>query len=112
MTYKSRSEESEPNESNKYQSDDKGAGFGDMEMEGKFIGIEFWCCAPYEIISATDKKNDVKKTEFILNACHCKYVPECKMLFDYLYDFIYNMYFIYRKKWTGKSAWCMGPLIC
>ena len=42
--------------------------------------------------------NDVKKTEFILNACHCKYVPECEMLFDSLSDFIYNMYFIYRKE--------------
>ena len=41
--------------------------------------------------------NDVKKTEFILNACYCKYVPECKMLYDSLSDFIYNMCIIYRK---------------
>ena len=54
-------------------------------------------CAPNDIISATEKMNDVKKTEFILNACYCKYVPECKMLYDSLSDFIYNMCIIYRK---------------
>ena len=61
-------------------------------------------CAPNDIISATDKMNDVKKTEFILNACHCKYVPQCKMLFDSLSDFIYNMYLIYRKDMDSELS--------
>ena len=61
-------------------------------------------CAPNDIISTTEKMNDERKTEFILNACHCKYQAECKILFDSLCDFMYNMYFIYRKETDGEQC--------
>ena len=61
-------------------------------------------CAPYETILPIDKMNDVKKTDFIVNAYHCKYVPECKMIFYSLSDFIYNMYLIYGKDIYGELS--------
>ena len=42
-------------------------------------------CTPNDIKSATDMMNDARKTEFILNACHYKYVSQYKMLFDSFY---------------------------
>lgn len=61
-------------------------------------------CAPHEIIRAADKMNDEEKAKYILNACHCEYVPECKMLFDVLSDFIYNIYLTYKNECDREST--------
>ena len=45
-------------------------------------------CAPYDITMAIDKMNVRRKTEFIVNACPCKYVIESETLFDSLFDFV------------------------
>ena len=56
-------------------------------------------CAPNEILRPIDKMNGERKTEFIVNACHCKYVHESKISFDSLSDFIfYNHGFASRTK--------------
>ena len=60
--------------------------------------------APYEILRTIDKMNVERKTEFIVNDCHCKYVPASKMLFDSFTGFIYNTYVKYRKETDGELS--------